>query len=202
MKTRDFDGFEPPGGDIPADDESEDQPTGRAVVDAWLQGVELPPAWVELWQELCEERAPILGRDGELALNERGQARTRRRWNWRQALYIAWMATPKKQREPETQQELADLLGLSSTGTFRNWRRTHPEMAERIQALPRERLITHLADVYDALVAVAVSRDPKGHQDRKLFLELVEEYTPKAEVKSDVTLNAPVALLPDPEDDE
>ena len=196
MKTRGFDGFEPSG------DESEDMLTGRAAVDAWLQGAEQPPAWVELWQDLCEERAPILGHDGELALNERGEARTRRRWNWRQALYIAWMATPKHERIPKTQDELADLLGLSSTGTFRNWRRTHPEMVERIQATPRELLITHLADVYDALARVASMYDPKANSDRKLFLELVGEYTPRAEIKSDVTIQSPVALLPEPDGDE
>lgn len=182
METREFDGF-----------------SGQGDVETWLAGAERPPAWLELWRELCEERAPILGKDGELALNERGEARVRRRFNWRQALFIAWTATPKHLRTPATQNELADLLGLASTGTFRNWRRKYPEMDERIRQLPREMLITHLADVYDAMVAVATSPDPKATPERKLFLELVGEYTPRSEVKADVAVQAPVALLPEPE---
>jgi hypothetical protein len=195
LESRDFDGFTAEAG------EPAGEPAGREKVDGWLLGVEKPPAWLELWRDLCDERAPVIGADGELALNARGEARVRKRWNWRQALYIAWMATPKHKREPKTQDELADLLGLASTGTFRNWRRAHPEMVERIQQVPRDLLVTHLADVYDALVYVARSYDPRAHPDRKLFLELVGEYTPKAELKSDVTVNAPVALLPEADDD-
>lgn len=195
MKTRGFDGFEPVSGD------DEPEVSGRAAVDAWLKGAEKPPAWRELWLDLCEERAPILGADGELALNERGEARVKRRWNWRQALYIAWMATPKHLRTPKTQDELADLLGLASTGTFRNWRRTHPEMSERIQSVPRELLITHLADVYDALATVASMYDPKANSDRKLFLELVGEYTPKpgAVAVASADLNMDMTNLSDEE---
>lgn len=219
MESRDFDGFA-----VPADDDAEfgapanapgqaQSRQARMELKSWLsalaveetraaQGPIRTPEWVELWRELCDEREPVIDPDGELALNVRGEARVRRRWNWRQALYIAWMATPRGKRIPKTQGELADMLGLSSPAAFRNWRRHKPEIDERIKAVPRDLLITHLADVYDALVEVASSPDPRSHPDRKLFLEMVGEYTPRAEVKADLALAGPVALLPETDEDD
>jgi len=158
-------------------------------LDQWLASFEANahPAWEVLWRELCAERVPIVGKNGELALTERGQARSRRRWNWRKALYIAWKATPKRLRQPGTLEELADLLGVNS-GTIRNWRRNDPEIDERVKTFPRKELMEHLVDVYDALVQVATTPEPSAHQDRKLFLELVDEYTPGSRVDAELTV--------------
>jgi hypothetical protein len=175
-KTRAFDDFGGVSGRVPGQAESRQ---ARMSLAEWLKAVPEPPTWLAIWEELTAERAPMLGADGELALNEAGQARVRRRWNWRQALYIAWMATPRHERQPATLAELADLLGLSSTGTFRNWRRNDPEIDERIRALPKTLLLGHVVDVYAALVAVASDPDPKAFQDRRLFLEIAGEYSPK-----------------------
>lgn len=153
--------------------------TGRAAVDEWLQGCEKAPGWVAPWHELMDEREPVVGPDGEPVLNGRGHARVRSRWSWQQAAYIAWMATPKRERQPETLEELAHLLGYTGAVTFRNWRQRRPEIVERIHALPKVLLAGHLADVYDALVQVATSPDYRAHQDRQLFLELTGEYAPK-----------------------
>lgn len=137
----------------------------------------------------------MLGADGELVLNEAGQARVHRRWNWRQALFIAWMATPRHERQPTTLAGLADLLGLSSTGTFRNWRRADAEIDERIRALPKTLLLGHVADVYAALVAVASDPDPKAFQDRRLFLEIAGEYSPKGlQVSAEANASAGMAF--------
>jgi hypothetical protein len=175
-KTRAFDDFGGVSEHVPGQAESR---RARTALDEWLKGRAEQPTWLTIWEELSAERAPVLGPDGELALNEKGQARVRQRWNWRQALYIAWMATPRHERSPATLAELADLLGLSSTGTFRNWRRAHPDIDERIRALPKMLLLGHVADVYAALVAVASDPDPKAFQDRRLFLEIAGEYSPK-----------------------
>ena len=144
----------------------------RAELETWLQGCEIRPAWEEMWRELLEQRTPLVGRDGELKLNERGQARVRRRWAWRVAAFIAWMCTPRAQREPKTLEELALLLGLASAGAFRQWRARDPGVDEMISRLPRQLLAGNLADVYAATVAVAVCHDPKGHPDRRLVFEL------------------------------
>lgn len=143
--------------------------TARAALDDWLAGQETPPAWVALWQELSAERV-----EG------------RRRWDWRKALYIAWSSVPRSQREPKTIEALADLLGLANTGTIRAWRAKDRGIDERIATLPRQLLLGHVADVYGALVEVASSADPRAHQDRKLFLELVGEYAQRSEVEVEV----------------
>ena len=77
------------------------------------------------------------GADGEPLLNAKGEVRTRRRWDWRKALYIAWSSVPKSKREPKTLEQFVALLGLSSSGTIRNWRAHDPGIAERIAALPK-----------------------------------------------------------------
>lgn len=169
-------------GDFPASESTPGQAESRAArkqLDCWLKEQTARPAWFDLWNELREERGPMMGPDGEVLLNERGEARTRRRWDWRKALYIAWSSLPRSLRQPETLEKLADLLGLRNTGTIRNWRRTDPEIEERVAELPRRMLLGHVADVFQALVTVASSADPKAHPDRRLFLEMAGEYSPK-----------------------
>ena len=189
-KTRAFDDFGGVSEQVPGQVESR---RARAGLDEWLKAFPEPPTWLAIWEELTAERAPLLGADGELALNEAGQARVHRRWNWRQALYIAWMATPRHERKPATLAELANLLGLSSTGTFRNWRRNDPEIDERIRTLPKSLLMGHVADVYAALVTVASDPDPKAFQDRRMFLEIAGEYSPKGLVAT-ATANASIGM--------
>ena len=152
----------------------------RSLLETWLaEHREQPPRWLGLWQELSEERVPVVGRDGEPVLNERGEARTARRWDWRKALFIAWSALPRSQRNPKTLDGLVDLLGLANAGTIRHWRAKDPGIDERIAELPRKLLMGHVADVYEAMVSVATSPDPRAYQDRRLFLELTGEYAPK-----------------------
>jgi len=168
--------------DFPAPENTPGQAVSRlarAQLDRWLREQEGRPGWFELWEELRAERAPVVGPDGELALNERGQVRTRRRWDWRKALYIAWSSLPRSQRQPPTLEGLCDLLGLRSSGTIRNWRRKDPMIEERVAGLPRQMLLGHVAGVYQALVEVATQADPRAFQDRRLFLEITGEYRPR-----------------------
>lgn len=127
-----------------------------------------PPAWLELYDALLEERGP----DGKA------------RWDWRKALFIAWSCVPRAQREPKTVQELANMLGVRPS-TVRKWRSQDPEITERISAAPRRMLLEHVADVYAALVEVATTPDPRAFQDRRLFLELAGDYKPSAAVSLD-----------------
>jgi len=174
-----------PEDDFPAGAGVPGQAVSRAArneLQRWLVEQEELPAWFSLWNELREERAPVVGADGQPVLDDQGRAVTKRRWDWRKALYIAWSCVPKAQRAPKTLEDLCSLLGLSSTGTVRNWRRKDPGMKERIEKLPRELLLEHVADVYSALVTVASSADPKGFNDRRLFLELTGNYQQRGAV--------------------
>lgn len=172
--------------DFPATENTPGQAESRAArsqLDRWLQEQgDQRPAWLDLWNDLRAERAPMVGPDGEPLLNERGDVRTRRRWDWRKALYIAWASLPKSKRSPSTLEGLCDLLGLSSSGSIRNWRRDDPEIMERIASLPATLLLDHVADVLDALTTVAALTDPRAHPDRKLFLEIAQVYHPRGEV--------------------
>lgn len=109
-------------------------------------------------------------------------------WDWRKAAYIAWASSPARGRWPETQEELADkVLGLKSDRTIRKWRETHPGIDERIRQLQVAPLLLHRRDVIDALIAVAQDPDPKGHQDRKLFLEMTGDYKPRSWQQTEIT---------------
>lgn len=169
-----------------ADDDLADVPGGdlahaaaRAELDAWLAERAQALEWADYWRELCAERTLVLGRDGEPVLNSRGEAREKLRWGWRKAAYIAWSSTPKTKREPKTLEELARLLGLSSAGTIRNWRRLDPGIMDRIGELPRQLLADRMPDVMHALVEVASSPDPRAHPDRRMYLEMMGQYSPK-----------------------
>lgn len=126
---------------------------------------EAPPTWMELYDALLDER------------DEEGK----RRWDWRRALYIAWHCAPKDQRDPKTVGGLARRLGVA-TSTMREWRYKDPEIERRISELPRLLLMEHVASVYQALATLAATPDPKTFQDRRLFLELTGQYSPKAGV--------------------
>lgn len=104
-------------------------------------------------------------------------------WPWRVAVYIAWASAPKKDRWPKTQTELATkLLGLTSDRVISTWRNRNPAIDELIGLLQAAPLLDHRRDIYDALVASATDPSHKSHQDRKLALEILGDYTPRMEV--------------------
>lgn len=158
----DFAGFTAPA-NAPGQAESR---VGKAVLDAHLATLPERPAWATIYEDLMAEQIET---DGKL----------RHRWDWRKSLYIAWSVVPRGERFPRTEQELAQLMRLSSTRVFRAWKEKDPEIAERIARLPKQMLTSHIADVYNALVAVAATPVPAAHQDRKMFLEMVGEYQTK-----------------------
>lgn len=152
----------------PGQDESR---RGKAALDALLTTCTEVPEWKALYERLLEER---IERDG---------AASGARWDWRKALYIAWSVVPKARRKPATEEELAVLLNLKNTRTIRTWKQKFPEIEERIAQLPKQMLVGHLADVYDALVTVAKMPSPAAFQDRKMFLELTGDYVQKGNVQ-------------------
>lgn len=102
-------------------------------------------------------------------------------FSWRVACYIAWAASPKQMRWPETQAELAEkILGLSSPRQITEWRKNDPRIDDAITMLQAAPLWEHRSDIYGALVEVAADPDYKGHSDRKLALELLGDYVPRS----------------------
>lgn len=109
-------------------------------------------------------------------------------WPWRQAAYIAWASTPKTMREPKTQDELArKYLGLSSDRPIATWRKRNPLIDEMVAALQAAPLWEHRAEIYRALLAVAVRPEYKSHNDRKLALELLGDYVPASKLVAEMT---------------
>lgn len=102
-------------------------------------------------------------------------------FSWRVACYIAWAASPKQMRWPETQAELAEkILGLNSPRQITEWRKKDPRIDNAITMLQAAPLWEHRSDIYGALVEVATDPDYKGHSDRKLALELLGDYVPRS----------------------
>jgi hypothetical protein len=102
------------------------------------------------------------------------------RFNWRIAAYIAWMSSPRRLRKPKTQNDLAQAIGLKSDRMFTKWREAQPEIDAEVKKIQASPLLAYRRDIYDALVAGALDAE-KGHQDRKLALELMGDYRAKAD---------------------
>jgi hypothetical protein len=96
---------------------------------------------------------------------------------------MAWAASPKSGRWPETLQELATkVLGLRSTRSVYNWRRKYPTIDAVVAMLQAAPLFEHRRDVLEALVKMAKKEDYKAYNDRKLFLEMVGDYVPRSQL--------------------
>lgn len=102
-------------------------------------------------------------------------------WPWRVGAYIAWASSPRNERWPGTLKELAtEVLGLTTPRSIYNWRRKYPAIDATIAMLQAAPLWEHRRDVIEAMVAVATDPDYKSFNDRKLFLEMVGDYTPRS----------------------
>lgn len=111
-------------------------------------------------------------------------------WPWRKAVFIAWCASPRKDRWPKTQEELAtQVLGLTSDRVFTQWRQKEPQIDDAIATMQAAPLWAHRADVLNALVDSAANSDHRSNPDRKLFLEMTGDYTPKQKVEMSGSLH-------------
>lgn len=112
------------------------------------------------------------------------QALIEKGWPWRVASYIAWASSPKTYRKPATLQELAtEVLGLTSPRVIYTWRKRHPSIDTVIAMMQAAPLWEHRRDVLEALVEMAKTPDYKSFNDRKLFLEMIGDYTPKSKLE-------------------
>lgn len=108
-------------------------------------------------------------------------------WHWRVAAYIAWASSPRIGREPRTQDELArNHLGLNSDRVIATWRRKNPAIDETVRLLQSAPLFKHRAEIFTALVAVAVKPEYKSHNDRKLAFELMGDHVPTSRLQAEL----------------
>jgi hypothetical protein len=104
-------------------------------------------------------------------------------WPWRVACYIAWAASPKRNRWPKTQEKLAmEVLGLTSDRQIATWRKKNPGIDEMIAVLQAIPLMEYRADAFMALGVSAGDPDHRHKPDRQLFFEMTGDYTPKIKV--------------------
>jgi hypothetical protein len=108
-------------------------------------------------------------------------------WPWRVAAYIAWASSPRMGREPRTQEELARIhLGLTTDRVIATWRRRNPAIDETVRLLQAAPLFKHRAEIFTALVAVAVKPEYKSHNDRKLAFELMGDHVPTSKLQAEL----------------
>jgi hypothetical protein len=101
------------------------------------------------------------------------------RFPFRVAVLTAWLCTPKKYRFPKTQDELANMLGLSSDRVFTVWMAKNPQIKAVVHSAWRERVLDHVNDSMEAMFEVAAQPDYKGHGDRELHFKVAEILTDK-----------------------
>jgi hypothetical protein len=107
-------------------------------------------------------------------------------WPPRIAAFIAWASSPRLDRVPATQEELAHMLGLTSDRQFSKWRRQYPSIDTLIAKLQIGPLLKHRADVFQALAESASNPDYKHNPDRKLFAEITGDYVPSAKFEAEL----------------
>jgi hypothetical protein len=98
-------------------------------------------------------------------------------WRWQKAAFMAWRAAPRNSRQPETQEELARLLGYAGDKVFRVWL-NKPEQGPLMEAIIRqaaaEVLQAHLADVDLVTIRQATAAE-SSIGERELFYKRYRE---------------------------
>ena len=166
-------------GNAVVEDAKERSDRSRQALEAMF-GKSGAPRWLEDYLELCKGG-----------------------WPWRVAAYIAWASTPRGSREPRTQDELArNHLGLTSDRAITTWRKRNPAIDDVVRMMQAGPLFKHRAEIFTALVAVAVKPEYKSHNDRKLALELMGDYMPAHKILAALTAKGQGSLKTDQELDE
>lgn len=126
-----------------------------------LQGMECNPAWYGLYEQLVASK-----------------------WPWRVACYVAWASSPKLDRWPKTQADLAtQVLGLTSDRVFTTWRRKSPDIDSTVALLQAAPMMEHRADVIRALIDSASNPSYRSNADRRLFFEMTGDHVPRSKIE-------------------
>lgn len=107
-------------------------------------------------------------------------------WDWRVAAYIVWASSPQP-RVPKTQYELAtQYLGLTSDRVISTWRKNNPQIEEMVAVMQSAPLWEFRAEIYKALIESAIKPEYKGHNDRKLALEMMGDYVSRSKLEAEL----------------
>jgi hypothetical protein len=144
----------------------------------------IPPEEARLISETARGAFQRKGESGEvpawfgdyLQLREMG-------WPWRVATYIAWAASVKTNRWPKTLNELAtDVLGLRSPRAVHTWREKYPTIGATISIMQAMPLMEYRRDLFEATIRAGLG-DYKGNRDRRLALEMTQDYIPHLKIE-------------------
>lgn len=104
-------------------------------------------------------------------------------WPWRVAAYIAWEASPKLGRWPETVKDLAtQVLGLTSDRQIYTWRQKNPMIEELIVKMRTDPLMAHLPKIWQAFIDVATTADYKSIPAMRMAFEMAGIYREQKEI--------------------
>lgn len=104
------------------------------------------------------------------------------RWPFRVAALIMWLGTPKKYRWPKTQDQLANLLGMSSDRQFSVWRAKNPGIDAMVGEVWKKSAVERLSDSLEAMYTVAAQDNYKGKYDRELHFKLAGVLKDRSEI--------------------
>jgi len=159
----------------------------KAAFDGWVGEQKEKPSWLALYQEVFAEQ---------------GAKPAGERWDWRKCLYVAWRCAPAKTRWPAKLDELASFMGLRNTATIRHWRTKDTSIEERIKTGRVQLVDDHVTDLLEAAVNCALNDAEKGHQDRKMLLEIAGVYKSKTTHELTGANGGPVRTVHEMTDEE
>jgi hypothetical protein len=94
---------------------------------------------------------------------------------------VDFMVIPAWERDERTWEELAEKIGVTSK-TLRKWRKDFP-LAEIANDMVKKNLVSHIGPVLNSMAKAA---ETGSHQDRRLFLEYMKEFSPTLTVNYSV----------------
>jgi len=99
-------------------------------------------------------------------------------WYWRDAAYIAWKAMPRELRQPKTEEEFCQAVGISRRA-MADRRNRNAAIDIRAAKSSVRRVVENVDEIVGALIESATNSNYKHHPDRKLALEMAGVYQPK-----------------------
>lgn len=103
--------------------------------------------------------------------------------SWKRAAHEVWYALPRQMRTPETELQLAELLGVSDR-TLYNWRRNAPERYKRGTDGVKKLMQSWIPDVAYAAYDQAVNGGKDGASDRRLIFAAAGIATANTDITS------------------
>ncbi len=110
-------------------------------------------------------------------------------WTEPQRQHIAWCATPKGQREPATQQEWAEQLGVNRR-TLNRWEKL-PGFWEEVRTLVEQDVLQAFPDILGALVKTASTPNTRSIVPAaRLLLEMLGDLKPEGQTNVRIAFTA------------